>query len=117
MILQDVILQGVILQGVILQGVTLQGVTLQGIILHGVILQGIILQGVTSKTTTIRSYRLNYIQIQNVIFKLCYFKRQNELLEESNMQANNCGAHIKMAKDCGQVTSHCISAVAVTMTD
>jgi len=55
-------------------------------ILQDVILQGVILQGVTSNTTATWSYRLNYIQIQNVIFKLYYFYRQyTDLLEESKL--------------------------------
>jgi hypothetical protein len=57
---------------------------LQDVILQSAILQGVILQGVTSKTTAIWSYRMNYIQIQNVISKLRYFNRQyTDLLEES----------------------------------
>lgn len=95
------------------------------------ILQGVILQAITSKTIVIWSYRLNYIQIQNVIFKLCYFNRQyNDLLEESKLldlvkgkrkkrkeKKRNCGAQIKMAKGCGQVARPCNSDVAVTMID
>jgi hypothetical protein len=87
------------------------------------ILQGVILQDVTFKTTAIWSYRLNYIQIQNVIFKICYFNRQyNDLLEESKLLdlvnwGGGSGAHIKMAEDCGQVARPCNSDVAVTIID
>jgi len=58
-----------------------------------------------------------------VTFKLCYFNRQYTERKkivgsgEWKKKKINCGAHIKMAKGCGQVARPCNSDVAVTIID